>query len=218
MKILVTGFDPFGGEPINPAFEIVKKLPKTVAGVEIVTQEIPTVFGKSIKTATDAIARENPDAVLLIGQAGGRFELCIEKVAINFDHARIKDNDGNQPFNAPIYPDAPTAYFTGLPVHAIVQAMQDVNCPARVSYSAGTFVCNHLMYGVLHYLAAHKPSCLAGFMHIPFLPEQVLNKKNTPSLDLESDVRGITAALATISKFLRGEIKETEGSSGGTLH
>ena len=150
MKILVTGFDPFGGEPINPAIESVKKLPDNIAGAQIIKLEIPTVKGKSIKKIEKAIEEHNPDVILSIGQAGGRFDISVERVGINLDDFRIPDNEGNQTIDEPIFPDGENAYFVDLPVKAMVKNIQKNKIPASVSYTAGTFICNHVLYGTLY--------------------------------------------------------------------
>ena len=149
MKVLISGFDPFGGESINPALEAVKLLPDTIAGAEIIKVEIPTVFNKSAEVMEKFISEHSPDAVICVGQAGGRFTVTPERVAINIDDARIKDNDGNQPIDIPIKEDGSPAYFTTLPIKAMVKNMIDNGYPAAVSNTAGTFVCNHMMYNVL---------------------------------------------------------------------
>ncbi len=198
MKILVTGFDPFGGDKINPAIEAVKLLPDEIHGAEIVKLEIPTVFNKSAKVVEEAIKKEHPDYVLNIGQAGGRFELTPERVAINLDDGRIEDNDGYQPLNHTIHEDGEPAYFTQLPIKAMTRAIRDAGLPASVSNSAGTYVCNHIMYQVQYMRDKEFANIKAGFMHIPFLPEQVVNRPGTPSMNLEDIVKGITAAIGAI--------------------
>jgi len=196
-KILITGFDPFGGEKINPAYEAVKKIPGMIAGAEVIKLEVPTVFGASIDAVTEAIDAHQPDIVLCVGQAGGRFEMTPERVAINIDDARIPDNAGNQPLNVEIKHDGAPAYFSTLPVKAMVEAIKAAGVPASLSNTAGTFVCNHIMYGVLYHLATHEEYAhvVGGFMHVPFLPEQVLNRPNTPSLSLDQMAVAIEAAL-----------------------
>ena len=164
MKLLLTAFDPFGGDKVNPALEAVKLVSSHVNNVEVVKAEVPTVFRKSIATVAAAIAKEKPDAVLCIGQAGGRYDITPERVAINLDDARIKDNEGNQPIDLPIYEDGAPAYFSDLPIKAMVQNIREAGLPASVSNTAGTFVCNHLMYGVLYTLAKEYPGVRGGFM------------------------------------------------------
>ena len=214
MKILVTGFDPFGGEKVNPALEAVKSLPSVIHGAEIRWVEIPTVFYKSAEVLETELVRYQPDVVLCIGQAGGRAGLTPERVAINQDDARIPDNQGNQPIDTPIRLDGEAAYFSTLPIKAMVQAIKEVGLPATVSNTAGTFVCNHLMYQAL-YLADKKfPNLRAGFMHIPYMTEQVVNKPNTASMCLRDIVRGIEAAIGAIVDYKDKDIKLV----GGTTH
>ena len=213
MKILVTGFDPFGGEKVNPALEAVKSLPSEIHGAEIHWVEIPTVFYKSAEVLETAIVRFQPDAVLCIGQAGGRASLTPERVAINQDDARIPDNQGNQPIDIPICLDGQAAYFSTLPVKAMVQAIKEEGLPATVSNTAGTFVCNHLMYQAL-YLADKKfANMRAGFMHIPYMTEQVINKPNTASMNLTDIVRGIEAAIGALVDYKDKDIKLVGGAT-----
>lgn len=177
MKILVTGFDPFGGESINPAIESVKRLPEVIGGAQIVKLEIPTVVHKSLAVIREAILKEDPDMILSIGQAGGRAEITVERVGINVDDCRISDNEGNQPVDELIYADGPDAYFVTLPIKAMVKAMQEAGIPASVSNSAGTFVCNHVTYGVRYLIEKEFPGKRSGFIHIPYLPSQAASKK-----------------------------------------
>jgi len=211
MKILVTGFDPFGGEPINPAIESVKKLPDNIAGAEIIKLEIPTVRKKSLEKIEKAINEHNPDVILSIGQAGGRFDISIERIGINLDDFRIPDNEGNQIIDEPIFPDGENSYFVKLPVKAMVQNVQKNNIPASVSYTAGTFVCNHVLYGVLYLIEKKYKGKKSGFIHIPFLPQQVVDKRNTPSMELNTIVKGLTAAIEAIVKN-NEDIKEVGGT------
>ena len=197
-KLLLTAFAPFDGERINPALEAVKLVKDKIGNLLIVKLEVPTVFGKSIDTVREAIEREKPDFVLSIGQAGGRAEITPERVAINLDDARIPDNEGNQPIDEPIFPDGENAYFSTLPVKAMVEAIRKEGLPSSLSNSAGTYVCNHLMYGVLYYLDK-RPVIKAGFIHVPYIPEQVKNKKDIPSLELSEIVRGLEAAITAIT-------------------
>ena len=198
MKILLTGFEPFGGERINPAKEAVKLVKDEIKGAQIVKCYVPVVFGKAIETVHEAMKKENPDAVLLIGQAGGRYEITPERVAINCDDGRIPDNEGNQPVDQPVKADGPAAYFSTLPIKKMVEYMKAANVPAAVSNTAGTYVCNHLMYGVLYYLDKEFPDTIGGLMHVPFLHEQVMNKKETASLSKDDVVKGIEASLEAI--------------------
>lgn len=214
MKLLLTAFDPFGGEPINPALEAVKLVADKVGDVNIVKLEVPTVFGKSIVTVIAAIEKEKPDAVLCIGQAGGRYDLTPERVAINLDDASIEDNEGNQPIDTTIFEDGAPAYFSTLPIKAMVAKIQEAGVPASISDTAGTFVCNHLMYGVLYTLAKKYPDVRGGFMHVPFVTSQVVKRSApAPSLAVEQIVKGIEAAIAAI-----GENSENVKSAEGTTH
>ena len=198
MKLLITGFDPFGGEKTNPAIEAVKRLPAAIAGATVVPLEIPTVFGTCAEVVRQAIITEQPDVVLSVGQAGGRSALTPELIAINLDDGRIPDNAGFQPVDQPIQPNGPAAYFTQLPVKAMAQAIRQAGLPSHVSTTAGTYVCNHIMYEVQHLRATEFPQLQAGFIHIPFLPEQVVQRSGVPSLSLTDDVRGLTAAIRAI--------------------
>lgn len=186
MRILVTGFEPFAGEHINPASEVLKRLPTSINGADISTLELPTVFHKSAEILKQYVRQLQPDAIVCVGQAGGRTSISVERIAINVDDARIADNDGNQPIDLPIQTDGDSAYFSTLPIKAIVNALQQTHIPAIVSNSAGTYVCNHLMYHALHLAKTEFPLMKAGFIHIPFLPEQVVDKPNTASMSLET--------------------------------
>lgn len=212
MKLLLTAFDPFGGDAINPALEAVKLVADKIGRFDIVKLEVPTVFRKSIDTVAKAIEEEKPDVVLCIGQAGGRFEITPERVAINVDDARIKDNEGNQPIDTKIFEDGENAYFTTLPIKAMVEAIKEANLPAAVSNTAGTFVCNHLMYGVLYTLAKKYPHIKGGFTHVPFIPAQVARRTPVaPYMALEDIKRGLEAAIAAIDKNFDADINVNGG-------
>lgn len=201
MKLLLTAFDPFGGDKVNPALEAVKLVPDRIGSTQVIKLEVPTVFGKSIETVAAAMAAERPDAVLCIGQAGGRFDLTPERVAINIDDARIADNEGNQPVDQLIFSDGAAAYFTSLPIKAMVAAIRQQGLPSSVSNTAGTFVCNHLMYGVLYHIANNYPDMRGGFMHVPFIPEQVVDRAAPAPYMAQADIaRGITAAIQAIEE------------------
>lgn len=215
MKILVTGFDPFGGEKINPAIEAVKLLPNTIKGAEIEKLEIPTVFHKSADVVREKMNEFKPDVVLNIGQAGGRMGLTPERVAINQDDARIPDNEGNQPIDLAIQEDGQPAYFSKLPIKAMVEAMKNAGIPASVSNTAGTFVCNHIMYQTLYLVDKEFPEAKAGFMHIPFMTEQVLDKPNQPAMSLTDMARGIEAAIEAIVEY---NDKDDIQAVGGATH
>ena len=214
MKILVTGFDPFGGEKTNPAIEAVKRIDENIEGAEIIKLEIPTVFNKSADVVEEKIKEVNPDVILSVGQAGGRYDITVERVAINEDDARIADNEGNQPIDTKIREDGEAAYFASIPIKAIVEEIKSEGIPASVSNSAGTFVCNHIMYQDL-YLAEKYGNIKAGFIHVPFLPDQVLDKKNTSSMSLEDIVKGLNAAIRAIVKY---DDKKDLNITGGATH
>lgn len=197
-KILITGFDPFGGESMNPAYEAVKLIPDEIKGVEIVKLEVPTVFHKSIDVLEKAIDKENPDVVINVGQAGNRFGVTPERVAINEDDARIKDNEGNQPIDEKIFEDGKNAYFSNLPIKAMVEEIKKEGIPSSVSNSAGTFVCNHLMYGLMYLIDTKYKDIKGGFIHVPFATEQVLDKPTSPSLTIGQIAKGLEAAIVAV--------------------
>ena len=213
--ILITGFDPFGGESVNPAWEAVKTMEGYTDGdYKVITQMVPTVRYKSVETAIAAAERCNPDFILCVDLGGRRIIKKIERVAINCDDFRIADNEGNQPSDETVVADGPNAYFATLPIKNIVNALHQAEIPAKVSNTAGTFVCNHIMYGVLHY-AAQKSNIKAGFMHIPYLPAQVVNKPDQPSMA----VRTVRATLETIVHVLaHGESYEAQNITYTTPH
>lgn len=198
MKILLTAFDPFDGESVNPAMEAVALVPERIEDAEIVRLTVPTVFRKSVEVVISAVGEVHPDAVLCVGQAGGRRELTPERVAINLDDASIPDNEGNQPVDQPIFPDGAPAYFSTLPVKAMAQAIRDAGLPACVSDSAGTFVCNHLMYGLLYTLEKRFPGVRGGFLHVPYTPEQAVSKAGAPYMNVRDIACGIEAAIRAI--------------------
>ena len=200
MKLLLTGFDPFGGEKINPALEVVKQVKDQIANVQIIKLKIPTVFDQSADKIYQAIKEEQPDVVLNVGQAGGRDGITPERVAINLNDARISDNQGQQPLDQLIHKAGQTAYFTQLPVKKIVAAIQAQGIPSYVSTTTGTFVCNHVMYQVQYLIDKGFPQLKAGFIHLPYLPQQVAKLKNMPSLSLTDDVQGLTAAIKVIGQ------------------
>jgi len=215
MKILVTGFDPFGGEPTNPAWETVRRLPDTVDGAQIIKVQIPTVFGKSAEVTHDAIVEHDPDVILSVGQAGGRYGVNPERVAINIDDGRIEDNEGYQPIDVKIKDDGPNAYFSSLPIKAMVTAMRTAGVPAAVSNTAGTYVCNHIMYQVLYLIDREFPGKRGGFVHVPYTPQQVVDKPGQPSLSVEDMTAALKAGLEAVVAYTG---KEDEHSVGGALH
>ncbi|WP_040214897.1 pyroglutamyl-peptidase I [Clostridium polynesiense] len=211
MKVLITGFDPFGGEKINPAWEAVSSIKDSIAGAEVIKLQIPTVFRKSIEKLDKAIEENNPDIVICIGQAGGRFDVTPERVAINIDDARIKDNEGNQPIDTDIYEDGEPAYFSTLPIKAIVKEINNNGLPASVSNTAGTFVCNHIMYGLMYLIDKKYNNIRGGFIHVPFIPQQVVEKRNTPAMALEDIVKALECAVKAAIENHK-DIKEIGGA------
>ena len=200
MKLLLTAFDPFGGSDVNPAQEAVNLVADTVAGVEIIKLEVPTVFGKSVAVVAAKMAEVQPDAVLCIGQAGGRYDLTPERVAINLNDARI-------------FADGAPAYFSNLPIKAMTARIREAGLPASVSNTAGTFVCNHLMYGVLYHIAKGYPGVRGGFLHVPFMPSQAVGHPvPVPSMSKQDIARGIEAAIAAIAEN-DTDILTTEGQT-----
>ncbi len=191
-KLLITGFDPFGGECINPAWEAVKQLPDEIGAYRLHKVQIPTVFGVAAQSVLDVAKKEKPDAILCIGQAGGRAAVTPEYVAINLRHAGICDNAGKQPLDEPVVKDAPKAYFSTLPVRQMEKAIEAAGIRAAVSYSAGTFVCNDVLYTLLHFL----PNTPTGFVHVPFLPEQA--KEGVACMPLSEVVRALEAAIQVL--------------------
>jgi pyroglutamyl-peptidase len=194
--VLVTGFEPFGGEDTNPSWEICRGLPAAIGHSHVHTLRVPTEFRRSIEVVAEAIGELDPALVILLGQAGGRASLSVERVAINVDDARIADNAGWQPVDEPVAPAGPAAYLATAPIKALVAAIREAGIPAEVSNSAGTFVCNHLFYGVLHFLAASGRATRAGFIHVPWLESQAIARPGEPSMALASMVRGVEAAIA----------------------
>lgn len=195
--ILVTGFEPFGGERINPSWLAAQALDgQCIAGRRVHALCLPCVFGPSLQVLQAALLVHRPAVVLALGLAAGRGDLSIERVAINVDDARIPDNAGAQPVDEPVIAGAPAAYFSSLPIKAIVAALHEAGLPASVSQSAGTFVCNHVFFGLMHTLRRRR-GVRAGFMHLPLLPEQVAQHTAQPSLPLAAQVQGLKVALHT---------------------
>jgi pyroglutamyl-peptidase len=208
--VLLTGFEPFGGESINPSGEIARQLHGTViGGHRVVGALLPCVFGAAITELKKQVRATKPALVICVGQAGGRAEITPERVAINVDDARIADNAGRQPVDRPVVPGGPAAYWSTLPVKAIVAELQRRGVPAAVSQTAGTFVCNHVFYGLMHELRQQR-KVRGGFIHVPFLPEQA---KDKPSLPLAIMTGAIGAAIAVASKTRR-DVR----AAGGATH
>ncbi|AUX72109.1 pyroglutamyl-peptidase I [Erwinia pyrifoliae] len=194
-KVLITAFEPFDGERLNPSWEAVSQLHNRLIGnAEIVAKQLPCVFGTSLEVLYATIEAEKPDLVIAVGQAGGRADISIERVAINIDDARIPDNAGAQPVDEPVVAGGPAALFATLPIKALVAGIREAGIPASVSQTAGTFVCNHVMYGLLHLLRRRKTR--GGFIHIPYLPEQAVNHPGAPSMSLATIVLALEMAVS----------------------
>lgn len=190
-KLLITGFDPFGGAEINPSWEAVKRLPDQIEDWQLTKAQIPTVFGLAAQTVLDLADELVPDAVICVGQAGGRDAVTPELYGVNLQHARIADNAGNQPLAKCIVQGAPATYASTLPVREMVRAARVAGLPCRQSFSAGRFVCNDLLYTLLH--RYHGTATKAGFIHVPFLPEQA--KEGQASMSLEDIVNALTVMI-----------------------
>ena len=190
-KLLITGFDPFGGATINPSWEAVNRLPDVIGEYEIHKLQIPTVFGVAPREVLKQAETLQPDVIISVGQAGGRAAVTPERIGINIRDARIADNAGVIPQDEAIVPGGPDGYFTTLPIKAMIAAISDSNLPAAVSNSAGTFVCNDVLYSLLHHYHGTEVRC--GFIHVPYLPEQ-----GSPSLTLEETIQALTAAVTAL--------------------
>lgn len=213
-RILLTGFEPFGGEALNPSQALAETLHgRWVDGVPVTGVVLPCVFGDALATLDQALDTHRPTLVLALGQAGSRADLSLERVAINVNDARIPDNAGRQPIDTPVVPGGPAAYFSTLPIKAIVAELHAAGLPASVSQTAGTFVCNHVFYGLMHALATRHPGARGGFMHVPLLPAQAARlAPPAASMALETMRQGVQIALQTA---LRERVDR--GVGGGAL-
>ncbi|QHA02667.1 pyroglutamyl-peptidase I [Streptomyces broussonetiae] len=214
-RVLITGFAPFDGARTNPSWQAASLVAaEPPAGLSVTAAELPCVFGESITALREAVRAAHPDLVLCLGQAGGRPGVSVERVAINVDDARIRDNAGNQPVDEPVVPGGPAAHFSSLPVKACVAAVRAAGVPAAVSNSAGTFVCNHVAYGLGHLIATELPHVRGGFVHVPWSPEQVTDG-TAPALEPATVAHGLRALLLTAATTPAGQdLKVT----GGTTH
>ncbi len=194
--ILLTGFEPFGGETVNPSWQVARALHGApIAGATVHALQLPCVFGAARDALDAGLLQVRPTLVLALGQAGGRDGFTVERVALNVDDGRIPDNAGQQPIDVAIVPGGPAAYFATLPIKAMVAALQRAGWPAAVSQTAGTYVCNHVFYGLMHRLRRRRVR--AGFMHLPWLPEQAAARAGQPSLPLDVQRAGVRLALQT---------------------
>ena len=203
-SILVTAFDPFGGEDINPALEAMRRLPSKLGEVDILKVEVPTSFSRCFEVVRNAIDENRPLAIIMLGQAGGREAISVEEVAVNLDEARIPDNDGEQPRNRRIIEDGPSEYRSSLPIGEIIATVSDLGLPCVASTSAGTFVCNHLFYLVMHLLSKNRLSkdgmIPAGFIHVPYETSQTIGKEGVYSLPIEEMVKAVMAIIEVVIK------------------
>ena len=211
MKILVTGFEPFNGGTVNPSEQIVHRL-KAPEGIILIKEILPVEFKKATVKLQELFKAYHPDAVLSIGQAGGRAEISVERVAINIDCVKssngskiLPDNAGDVPVDEPIEKEGAPAYFSTLPLWKIVETIQKQGIPAAISNTAGTYVCNHVMYVNLHQATVCYPKMKAGFIHVPFLPEQITDRERLAAMPLEDMVKALQAALEVIAKSVMKE-------------
>jgi pyroglutamyl-peptidase len=195
--VLLTGFEPFGDEATNPSWDAVRALHGArIGGHRIEARCLPVVFGAANASLRKAIAETKPALVVCVGQAGGRASVSIERIAINVDDARRPDNAGHSPVDAPVVADGPAAYFSTLPIKRLRQALQRAGIPAEVSQTAGTYVCNHVFYGLMHALRRRR-GMRGGFVHIPYSPDQAANHPGAPSLPVETAVAALRLIVRT---------------------
>lgn len=209
MTLLLTGFAPFGGETLNPSWEAVCRLDgERLGDLTVVAAQLPTEFGAALRVLDELLERHRPTLVVAVGQAGGRAELSLERIAINVDDARIPDNAGRQPIDEPVVAGGPAAYFSTLPIKAMTRVLRDAGIPAAVSQTAGTFVCNHVFYGLQHRLQGS--GVRGGFIHIPYLPAQAAAQPGAPSMALETLIAGLRLAL-TCAATTQADLREGGG-------
>ena len=198
-RILLTGFEPFDKDSVNPSWQVARALDgELIAGGVVHAVQLPCVFGAAMQVLDEALAKLQPTLIISLGLAGGRTDITPERVAINIDDARIPDNAGHQPIDQAVVRDAPAAYFSTLPIKAMVRYLRDAGIPASVSNTAGTFVCNHVFYALMHRLTRRAgPGVRGGFIHIPALPQQAAQHPGMASMALETQVQGIRTAIHT---------------------
>ncbi|HET9018022.1 MAG TPA: pyroglutamyl-peptidase I [Acetobacteraceae bacterium] len=215
LRVLLTGFAPFGGSLVNPSGRAVAALAEAspLPGIALATAVLPVTYAGALPALRAALAAHAPDVVLATGLAGGRAPVSVERVAVNIDDARVPDNDGVQRIDAPVVPDGPAAYFASIPIKTITAAIRDAGVPAEVSQSAGTFLCNHVFYHACHLAAIERPGLRAGFIHLPWLPEQAVRHPAAPSMALDDVLRALRATLAVLRDTAAGaDLRVAEGA------
>lgn len=215
MRVLITGFDKFGGESINPSSLCVNSLPNNIDNIKIKKITLPTVFKDSSQILEQNIKSFSPNIIICVGQAGGRSKITPERIAINIDDARIPDNIGNSPIDEAIRKDGENAYFSTLPIKAIVDELNKNNIPSAISNTAGTFVCNHIMYEALYITSKNYPNIKAGFIHIPYIEEQIKDKPNMPYIKKEYIITALELIIKTAVNYYD---KEDTKVTGGLEH
>ncbi|MGP8303506.1 pyroglutamyl-peptidase I [Streptomyces inhibens] len=211
-RVLLTGFAPFEGESVNPSWQAVRAAAaEPPAGIEASAVELPCVYGASIAVLRAAIEETRPEIVVCVGQAGGRPDITVERIAVNIDDARIPDASGAEPIDEVIVPGGPAAYFSTLPIKACVAAVRAAGLPASVSNTAGTFVCNHVFYGLAHLIATELPGIRGGFVHVPYAPEQVVARAR-PSLPVSAVAQALRA-IAVTAAHTRTDLRVAEGAT-----
>jgi len=217
LRVLLTGFAPFGGAAANPTERLVAALAEgpAPAGITLATAVLPVTYAGAVPALRAALARHDPDVVLATGLAGGRPHVSVERVAINVDDARIADNDGARRIDAPVVAGGPAAYFATVPIKAMVAAIRAAGIPAEVSQTAGTFLCNHVFYQACHIAVTERSGLRAGFLHVPWLPEQARDHPGEPDMPLDDMIRAVRAAVAAVRGTPPGsDIAVAEGAVG----
>ena len=192
--LLITGFDPFGGETVNPSWEAVSRLPDSIGEYRLTKLQIPTVFSLAARTVLAAAKDDTPDVILCIGQAGGRDAVTPERIAVNIASATIADNAGTSPKEEPILPGGPDGIFATVPVARMAEAIREAGLPGKISNTAGTFVCNDTLYRLLHHFAG--TGTRVGFIHVPHLPQQA--RDGAPSMTQDAIIAALTAAIGAL--------------------
>lgn len=211
--VLVTGIEPFDGESLNPSWEAARAVHgRKIGGVRVVARQLPCVIADVRRALVDAIVEASPVLVLCLGQAGGRSDVSIERVAINVVDARIPDNAGKQPVDEPVIDGGPAAYFSTLPIKAIVKTLREAGIPTSISQTAGTYNCNAIFYALLHFIATERPGLRGGFIHVPYLPQMAAHHPGAPSLDVHTLIDAIEIIIAT-ALSVKQDVKITGGAT-----